>query len=90
MRRKLFSFVFCFSLIISGCLEGSPPDMDGDGIQDSEDLDIDGDGWSNSEELNCTSDPNDAEVSPTDTDGDSRCDPMTWMMMGILGAMPRK
>ena len=49
--------------------------MDGDGIQDSEDLDIDGDGWSNSEELNCTSDPNDAEITPTDTDGDSQCDP---------------
>tara|TARA_Y100000768_G_scaffold156258_1_gene116698 strand:+ start:237 stop:401 length:165 start_codon:yes stop_codon:yes gene_type:complete len=48
--------------------------MDGDGIQDSEDPDIDGDGWSNSEELNCTTDPNDADVTPTDTDGDSQCD----------------
>ena len=75
MRTKLFSFVLCFSLITSGCLEGTPPDMDGDGIQDSEDLDIDGDGWSNVEELNCTSDPNDADVTPTDTDGDSQCDP---------------
>ena len=28
MRRKLFSFVLCFSLITSGCLEESPPDMD--------------------------------------------------------------
>ena len=76
MQRKLISFVLCALLITSGCLEGSPPDMDGDGIQDSEDIDIDGDGWSNSEELNCTSDPNDGDVVPTDTDGDSECDPI--------------
>ena len=65
MRRKWISFVLCTLLITSGCLEDSPPDMDGDGIQDSEDIDIDGDGWSNSEELNCTSDPNDGNVVPT-------------------------
>ena len=74
MQKKLFSFLLCVSLITSGCLEVSPPDMDGDGIQDAEDLDIDGDGWSNSEEMNCTTDPNDADVTPTDTDGDSQCD----------------
>ena len=54
MQKKLFSFLLCVSLMTSGCLESSPPDMDGDGIQDAEDLDIDGDGWSNSEEMNCT------------------------------------
>ena len=74
MQKKLFSFLLCVSLITSGCLEAPPPDMDGDGIQDAEDLDIDGDGWSNSEEMNCTTDPNDADVIPTDTDGDSQCD----------------
>ena len=74
MQKKLFSFLLCASLITSGCLEAPPPDMDGDGIQDAEDLDIDGDGWSNSEEMNCTTDPNDADVIPTDTDGDSQCD----------------
>ncbi len=74
MQKKLFSFLLCVSLMTSGCLESSPPDMDGDGIQDAEDLDIDGDGWSNSEEMNCTTDPNDADVTPTDTDGDSQCD----------------
>ena len=74
MQKKLFSFLLCASLITSGCLEAPPPDMDGEGIQDAEDLDIDGDGWSNSEEMNCTTDPNDADVIPTDTDGDSQCD----------------
>ncbi len=74
MRKKLFSLLLCVSLMTSGCLESSPPDMDGDGIQDAEDLDIDGDGWSNSEEMNCTTDPNDADIIPTDTDGDSQCD----------------
>ncbi len=54
MQKKLFSFLLCVSLITPGCLEAPPPDMDGDGIQDAEDLDIDGDGWSNSEEMNCT------------------------------------
>ena len=74
MRKKLFSLLLCVLLMTSGCLESSPPDMDGDGIQDAEDLDIDGDGWSNSEEMNCTTDPNDADIIPTDTDGDSQCD----------------
>ena len=74
MRKKLFSFLLCALLITSGCLEEPPPDMDGDGIQDSEDLDIDGDGWSNYDELNCTTDPNDADLTPTDTDGDLQCD----------------
>ena len=74
MQKKLFSFLLCASLITSGCLEEPPPDMDGDGIQDSEDLDIDGDGWSNYDELNCTTDPNDADLTPTDTDGDLQCD----------------
>ena len=74
MRKKLFSFLLCASLITSGCLEEPPPDMDGDGIQDSEDLDIDGDGWSNYDELNCKTDPNDADIIPTDTDGDLQCD----------------
>ena len=50
MQKKLLSFLLCASLITSGCLEAPPPDMDGDGIQDAEDLDIDGDGWSNSED----------------------------------------
>ena len=74
MRKKLVSFLLCASLITSGCLEEPPPDMDGDGIQDSEDLDIDGDGWSNYDELNCKTDPNDADLTPTDTDGDLQCD----------------
>ena len=33
-------------LIVAGCLQ-APPDMDGDGITNSEDPDIDGDGWNN-------------------------------------------
>jgi len=55
-------------------MEKSPPDMDGDGIQDSEDVDVDGDGWENTVELNCTSDPNNGDDLPKDTDGDSVCD----------------
>ena len=61
-------------LVTSGCLENTPPDLDGDGIQDSEDLDVDGDGWPNSIELECDSDPNNGKYSPTDSDGDSICD----------------
>lgn len=74
MRGKIGSLVLCALLVTSGCLEKSPPDMDGDGIHDSEDADMDGDGWENSVELSCTSDPNDGDDIPTDTDGDSVCD----------------
>ena len=86
MRGKIGSLVLCALLVTSGCLEKSPPDMDGDGIHDSEDADMDGDGWENSVELSCTSDPNDGDDIPTDTDGDS-----VWMktMMGIHGPMPQ-
>lgn len=73
MNEKLGSLLLCALLITSGCMERSPPDMDGDGIQDSEDVDVDGDGWENSVELNCTSDPNNANDVPTDTDGDAVC-----------------
>ena len=71
MRKKLGSLLLCALLVTSGCMEKAPPDMDGDGIQDSEDVDVDGDGWDNSVELNCTSDPNDGDDLPEDTDGDS-------------------
>ncbi len=72
--RFIFSVLLCVFLVSPGCLERSPPDMDGDGIQDSEDLDIDGDGWLNSTEINCDSDPDDAESVPIDSDEDSICD----------------
>ena len=55
MRGKIGSLVLCALLVTSGCLEKSPPDMDGDGIHDSEDADMDGDGWENSVELSCSS-----------------------------------
>ena len=74
MHEKLGSLLLCALLITSGCMEKSPPDMDGDGIQDSEDVDVDGDGWENTVELNCTSDPNNGDDLPKDTDGDSVCD----------------
>ena len=51
MHEKLGSLLLCALLITSGCMEKSPPDMDGDGIQDSEDVDVDGDGRLNNMEM---------------------------------------
>jgi len=62
-----------FGMMISGCLH-TPPDLDGDGIIDSEDSDIDGDGWDNLIEEECNSDPLDSENTSSDLDGDHICD----------------
>ena len=37
-------------------------------------LDADGDGWLDQLEIDCGTDPNDANSTPTDTDGDGVCD----------------
>ena len=60
-------------ILTSGCTSG-PPDLDGDGISDSEDLDIDGDGWDNDIELNCSTDQLISSSVPSDIDGDMICD----------------
>ena len=47
-------------LLISGCMAEIDPDLDGDGVSDSEDWDADGDGWNNSDEEMCGNDPMDS------------------------------
>ena len=62
-------------LIVAGCLQ-APPDMDGDGITNSEDPDIDGDGWNNLMEEECGTDPMDSLNVSEDLDGDEICNPL--------------
>ncbi len=73
MEKKCVSVVMALALLFSGCLSG-PPDLDGDGIDDEDDLDIDGDGWDNAVELNCSSDSLLSSSTPLDTDEDGECD----------------
>ena len=61
-------------LFISGCMAEIDPDLDGDGVSDSEDWDADGDGWNNSDEEMCGNDPMDSLSIPTDIDLDGVCD----------------
>ncbi len=73
MRERLLSLLVCFVLLCSGCLSAAPPDLDGDGISDSDDIDDDGDGWADEVELNCSSDPSNGDDIPDDEDGDFIC-----------------
>jgi len=52
----------------------SPPDLDGDGIIDSEDFDVDGDGYNDTVEFDCMSDAWNSTSTPSDIDGDGECD----------------
>ncbi len=61
-------------LLLAGCSSPPPPDMDGDGITDSEDADLDGDGYNNTVELDCMSDAWNTTSIPSDIDGDGICD----------------
>jgi len=47
MKSQRWTMILVFSLILSGCITETIPDLDGDGIEDSEDNDRDGDGWDN-------------------------------------------
>ena len=73
MGERSLSLLICFILLCSGCLSQAPPDLDGDGISDSDDIDDDGDGWADEVELNCSSDPSDGDDIPDDEDGDFIC-----------------
>ena len=50
VRAKAVVVSIC--MVLTGCIAQPPPDMDGDGIEDSLDIDMDGDGWDNSVEEN--------------------------------------
>ena len=73
MEERPLSLLSWFILLSSGCLSTPPPDLDGDGISDSEDLDDDGDGWNDDIELNCSTDPLDGDSFPEDEDWDLIC-----------------
>ena len=73
MKRPVVPVLAVILILTSGCTSG-PPDLDGDGISDSEDLDIDGDGWDNDIELNCSTDQLISSSVPSDIDGDLVCD----------------
>ena len=73
MERSPLPAVMVIFILTSGCMADAP-DLDGDGIQDSEDLDIDGDGWDNDMELNCSTDHLASTSVPSDIDGDLVCD----------------
>ena len=73
MKRRVVPVLAVILILTSGCTSG-PPDLDGDGISDSEDLDIDGDGWDNDIELNCSTDQFISSSVPSDIDGDLVCD----------------
>ena len=73
MSRWGAAMVVCL-LLLAGCSSPPPPDMDGDGITDSEDADLDGDGYNNTVELDCMSDAWNTTSIPSDIDGDGICD----------------
>ena len=73
MKGRVVPVLAVILILTSGCTSG-PPDLDGDGISDSEDLDIDGDGWDNDIELNCSTDQLISSSVPSDIDGDLVCD----------------
>ena len=72
MRRRVGALLVC-ALLVAGCTSPPPPDMDGDGIVDSEDADVDGDGYNNTVELDCNSDSWNTSSTPSDIDGDGEC-----------------
>ena len=73
MRRRVGALLVC-ALLFAGCASPPPPDLDGDGILDSEDDDVDGDGYNNTVELDCMSDAWNSTSTPSDIDGDGLCD----------------
>ena len=74
MKSQLWAILIVFNLILSGCIGETIPDLDKDGIEDSEDSDRDGDGWDNSLEINCTTDADNSLDIPSDLDQDMICD----------------
>ena len=73
MRQWVSALLVCV-LLVAGCTSPPPPDIDGDGIIDSEDNDVDGDGYNNTVELDCMSDAWNSSSTPSDIDGDGFCD----------------
>ncbi len=73
MRQWVSALLVCV-LLVAGCTSPPPPDMDEDGIIDSEDNDVDGDGYNNTVELDCLSDAWNSSSTPSDIDGDGFCD----------------
>ena len=73
MREWASALLVC-ALLVVGCTSPPPPDMDDDGITDSEDSDVDGDGYNNTVELDCMSDAWNSTSTPSDIDGDGECD----------------
>ena len=74
MKSQLWAILIVFSLLLSGCIGEKIPDLDKDGIEDSEDSDRDGDGWDNSLEINCTTDADNPLDVPSDLAQDMICD----------------
>ena len=72
VRAKAVVVSIC--MVLTGCIAQPPPDMDGDGIEDSLDIDMDGDGLDNSVEENCSTTHDNASSVPSDIDGDWDCD----------------
>ena len=74
MGARVKAIVVSIFMVFTGCISQPPPDMDGDGIEDSLDMDMDGDGWDNSVEENCSTAHDNASSIPSDIDGDWDCD----------------
>jgi len=74
MRSQWWTILIVLNFILSGCIGESIPDLDNDGIEDSEDFDRDGDGWENLLEIECGTDPDRGEDIPGDLDNDTICD----------------
>ena len=81
MRQWVSALLVCV-LLVAGCTSPPPPDMDEDGIIDSEDNDVDGDGYNNTVELDCLSDAWNSSSTPSDIDGDGFCDALDSDMDG--------